>query len=178
MKPCKSILIDFFCIGIVLLALSMMAFTCQTRTESPIIARVGRAVLTLDDLYDRIPPEYNDYISREQKINYVKQWIDTELLFQEAFRKKIHREPEIRSRLRQMKKDLLSSEMISRYASAPVKNPVSEDVIRAYYDAHKDTFIRESDVIKYIEIVVRDQKTAWEVHRMITHRTVEVTRSV
>lgn len=158
------------CSGIVIsaISLSLMCFTCRKRTESPVIARVGQSVLTLDDLYERIPPEYNDRITREQKINYVKQWIDTEILFQEAMRLKIHKEPEISGRLLQMKKDLLSSEMISRYAFSPMKYPVSEDAVRKYYETNIGNFVRESDVVKYMEIVLDNEKTGWEVHKMIT----------
>jgi parvulin-like peptidyl-prolyl isomerase len=145
-----------------------MGFTCQKRTDSPVIARVGNAILTLEDLYERIPPEYSDHISREQKINYVKQWIDTELLFQEAMRQKIEKEPEIRARLAEMKKDLLSAEIISRNSFAASKSNVSEEAVRAYYDEHKDSLVRESDVIKYLEIVVADLKTAWDVRTMVT----------
>ncbi len=155
-------------ISALLCSLCAMAFTCQKRTDSPIIARVGNAILTLDDLYGRIPPEYSARITREQKINYVKEWIDTELLFQEALRQKIHKEPEIRDRLAKMKKDLLSAEIITRSSFAASKYTVSEDAVKACYEEHKGSFVRETDVIKYLEIVVADLKTAWNVRNLVT----------
>jgi len=168
LKKRNAVSSRFVRVCIALSSLAILAYTCHKRTDSPVIARVGRAILTLDDLYERIPPEYSDRITREQKINYVKLWIDTELLYQEALRLNVHKEPEIRSRLTQMKKDLLSAEMISRNAVTASKNPISDDAVRAYYEEHKNEFVRGSDVIKYQEIVVGDQKTAWEVHRLIT----------
>ncbi len=154
--------------GLFASALCMLAFTCEEQYESPVVARVGKATLTLDDVYKSIPPEFSDHITREQMINYVKQWIDTELLFQEALHQKIHKEKEIRERIEKMKKDLLSAEVISRTSFAASKNLVSEEAILTYYEAHKDSFIRESDVVKYIGIVVDSLSTAWKVRNQMT----------
>ena len=144
--------------------------TCEklSKPDSPVIARVGRSVLTLEDLNKSIPSEYSSRISREQRINYVKQWIDTELLYQEALRQKIDKEIDIRLRLEKMKKDLLGAEMISRNSFGTNKQKFSEEAINNYYEQHKESFIRESDVVKYIEIVVDNVKTGWKVRNMIT----------
>ena len=91
---------------------------CNTKPSSPVIARVGKSILTVEDFQKSIPPEYSDQITREQNINYVKQWIDTELLFKEAMRQKIDRDPVIRDRLEKMKKDLLAAEMMNRYSTS------------------------------------------------------------
>lgn len=144
--------------------------TCRRSpdSESPIIARVGRSILTLDNLRQRIPPEYSKTITREQRINYVKQWIDNELLYYEATRRKIHKEPVIRSRVARMKKDLLTAELISRTVSASNSFSATEEAVRAYYEQHKDFYIRDSDVVKYLDIVVDNLKTAWVVRNMVT----------
>ncbi|MBD3390379.1 MAG: hypothetical protein GF418_00050 [Chitinivibrionales bacterium] len=165
----RAVILSVMLVAALCGAVGSIGFTCQKRTDSPIIARVGRAVLTLDDVYERIPPEYSDRISREQKINYVKQWIDTELLYQEALRQNIHRETEIRERLNEMRRDLLSAEIISRNSFAAGKYTVSEDAVRAHYEEHRDSFVRETDVIKSLEIVVDDLKTAWNVRNQVTH---------
>ncbi len=147
-----------------------IVFGCQQspKSDNPVIARVGQAVLTLNDLNKSIPPEYSNRISRKQRINYVKQWIDTELLYQEALKQKIHKEKEILKRLHQMEKDLLSAEMISRNSSSIHKQKISDDAIIEYYKQHKESFVRESDVVKYIGIVVEDLKTGWKVRNMVT----------
>jgi parvulin-like peptidyl-prolyl isomerase len=143
-------------------------FSCKNREESPVIARVGNSVLTLDDLYRSIPPEYIDHISREQIINYIKQWIDTELLYQEALRRKIHREQLIRSRLEKMKKDLLSAEMISRNSLPSESIEISEAIIQKYYNDNKSSFIREADVIKYAQILTESAKEAWAIRNRVS----------
>jgi parvulin-like peptidyl-prolyl isomerase len=142
--------------------------SCRKAPQSPAIARVGKQVLTLEELYRSIPPEYSDFITREQMINYIKQWIDTELLYAEAQRQKIDREPEIRARLAKMAKDLLSAEVINRNAASSNNVEISGQTIQAYFEAHKGAFTREHDVIKYIEIIVGDMKTAWLVRNQVT----------
>lgn len=144
---------------------SVCLFWCAKKPSSPVIARVGKAVLTVEDFYKSIPPEYSDQITREQNINYVKQWIDTELLFQEALRMKIDREPAIRDRLDKMKKDLLAAEIMSRNSLQDRTAIIDENAIRAYYEVNKEKFIREKDVAKYLEIVVSDSRTAWYITR-------------
>jgi foldase protein PrsA len=136
---------------------------CRDQDHSPTVARVGKAALTLDDLNKSIPPEYSDRISRSQMLEYVKQWVDTELLYQEAMRQKLHKEPIIRERLEKMKKDLLGAEMISRSSFGSSDYQIADDRVRAYYEEHKESFRRESDVVRYIEIVVGDVQTAWQV---------------
>ena len=153
-----------------LLIALFLSLSCEkfSKPDSPVIARVGRSFLTLDDLNKSIPAEYSDCITREQRINYVKQWIDTELLYQDALRQKIDKEKEIRKRLEKMKKDLLGAEMISRNSFGVNTQKFSEEAINNYYEQHKESFIRESDVVKYIDIVVDNLKTGWKVRNMVT----------
>lgn len=138
---------------------------CSTKPDSPVIARVGKAVLTVEDFNKSIPPEYREQITLEQNINYVKQWIDTELLFQEALRKKIDRELLIKNRLQKMKKDLLAAEMMSRNSLSEKTTAIDEKAVRAYYELNKEKFIREKDIAKYLEIVVSDSRTAWYISK-------------
>lgn len=142
---------------------------CESRDPDQVVARVGNSTLTLDDLFKSIPPEYSDHITREHMISYVKQWIDTELLYQEALRRRIHKEPEIRDRLQKMKRDLLSAEIISRSTVVGAdKNPVGPKDVETYYEEHKEALTRNTSVAKYVEIVVDDAKTAWQVRNQIT----------
>ncbi len=138
-----------------------------SKSDSPIIARVGRSVLTLDDLNKSIPANYSEKITKKQRINYVKQWIDTELLYQAAIKKKIHKEQKIKQRLKQMKKDLLGAEMITRLSTDFKNAIVTDEEIEAYYNEKKDNFVRKNDVIKYVEIVVDNLTTGWKVRNIV-----------
>lgn len=156
-------------LGVVFFTISVLIIACGKISEekSPVIARVGKSVLTVDDLNNSIPPEYSSKITHEQGKNYVMKWIDTELLYQTALRDKIHKEKEIQDRLERMKKDLLGAEVINRYSLKTPKYKISEEAIINYYEQHKASFIRKSDVIKYLEIIVQDLKTGWQVRNAI-----------
>jgi peptidyl-prolyl cis-trans isomerase C len=158
---------------VVLLWSTLVFVGCKQKSTSPVIARVGDAVLTLDDLFASIPPEYTEVINREQNINYVKQWIDTELLYQEALRRKIHREREILDRLERVKKDLLSAEMVSRSSVINQNAAINDQTIKEYYDAHRNEFIRDQNVVKYLEIVVDDLAAAQQIRHSVTAENFE-----
>jgi peptidyl-prolyl cis-trans isomerase C len=149
--------------------IGVFAFLCSRTDNSPVIAKVGNEKLTLDELKRSIPFEYRDQISKEQNVSYVKQWMDTELLFQEAIRKKLDRDPEIKNRLKKMQKDLLSAEIISRFSFDNQDSAISPSAVSSYYIKHQKDFIRDSDKIKYLEIIVEDQKTAWYINRNLTN---------
>ena len=141
---------------------------CRQKNQGPIVARVGQRVLTLDDLYKSIPPEYSDFITREQMINYVKQWIDNEILYQEAMRQKIDKEEAIKERLRRMKQDLLCAEMINRNSISSQNIQISDDMIQNYYNENKSKFVRDKNAARYVQIVVEDAATAWNVRTQAT----------
>lgn len=142
-------------------------FSSQKKPASAVIARVGDEVLTIDDLSASIPPEYSDIITYDQNAHYVRQWISTELLYQEALRRKVDKEKEIKARLEKMRKDLLSAEIINRN-SFNSSEDVSERTVREYYENNKNQFIREQDMVRYQEIVVQDLSLAWEIRNTVT----------
>jgi hypothetical protein len=141
---------------------------CAKGPKGPVVARVGESVLTLDELYKSIPPEYSDFITREQIVNYVKQWIDNKILYYEAIRLKIDKEDKIRDRLKRMKEDLLCAEVISRSSVSPQEAKVPEDAIESYYNDNKANFVREKNVAKFLQIVCDDINTAWKVRAQVT----------
>ena len=112
----------------------LLSVFCQMPSNTPVIARVGKATLTLHDLNANIPPEYSAEITREQNINYVKQWIDAELFYQEAIRKKIDKESDIKKRLSTMKKDLLAAELMNRTSLTINTKTIDDNAIHAFYE--------------------------------------------
>jgi len=139
------------------------------KPEGKVIARVGQAYLTLEELKASIPSEYADIITREQNILYVRQWINTELLYQEALRQGVDKEHDIRARLEKMRRDLLSAEIISRSVRGGAD--VGEVAIKEYYETNREQFVREAFTVRYEEIVVDELTLAWELRRNATHET-------
>jgi hypothetical protein len=150
------------------LVCACLCLACRIQPKSPMVARVGSSVLTLDELYKTIPPEYSDFITREQIINYVKRWIDNKILYHEALRLKIDKEETIRGRMRRMKEDLLCAEMVSRNAVPLQEIRVPDDQVVQYFEENKGKFIRDKNVAKYLQIVCGDAATAWKVRSLVT----------
>ncbi len=141
---------------------------CQKNPTSPVIARVGSAVLTLENLEKLLPKDYVASATRDHKITIVKQWIDNQILFQEALRQKIDKDKNIQARLEKMREDLFCAEIISRSSITPVTTTVSDDQIKEYYTNNKEQFTRDRDMIRFCEITVADMKTAWIVRNQVT----------
>lgn len=145
-----------------------VSMACTSQPKSPVVAKVGSSVLTLDELYKTIPPEYSDFITREQIVNYVKRWIDNKILYHEALRLKIDKEEIMRDRMRRMREDLLCAEMTSRSSMPLQEIRVPEDQIVQYYNDNKSKFVRDKNVAKYVQIVCDDAATAWKVRSLVT----------
>ncbi len=150
-----------FIIAVMFLA----SINCDRSKEEDIVARVGKVTLTLKALKENIPEEYSNQITRDQNINYVKQWIDRELLYQEAISQKIDKESEIKERLEKMKEDLLSAEMLHRISSAIKIEDVNDSIANQYYNKNRDQFIRDKEYVRYLDITTDDSKKAWDIYR-------------
>jgi len=153
--------------ALLLLAVCNKEEVLPKKPEGQIIARVGNAWLTLEELKESIPGEYAGVITREQNVQYVRQWINTELLYQEAMRLGVDKEPHIKARLEKTRKDLLSAEVLSRGAHSG--GEISPAAVREYYESNREQFVRDVFTVRYEEIVVDDLNLAWEIRRNATH---------
>jgi len=157
-----------FFVALSVAALLCLCASCARQSKSPVVARVGQSVLTLDELYKTIPPEYSDFITREQIVNYVKRWIDNKILYHEALRLKLDKEETIRDRIRRMKEDLLCAEMVSRNAVPAQEIKVPEEQVVQFFNENKGKFVRDKNVAKYLQIVCEDAAVAWKVRSLVT----------
>jgi len=165
----KTILLTKICFLLIAFCGAGLLFvSCKSKPDSPVVARVGNRVLTLDELYKTIPPGYSEYISKEQLAGYVKRWIDNTILYNEALRLHIDKEDAVRAKLERMKVDLLCAEMMNRQA-VPVKDvKVSAEMMEQYYNENKEKFVRDKGVAKFLQIAVDDAAIAQKVRALVT----------
>lgn len=138
----------------------LLSLFCEPQDDSPVVAQVGDATLTLQQLEQSIPSEYAGQVRRDHKISNVKRWIDQELLYQEALRQKLHRTKAIRSRLEKMKKELLCAELLSKAPLNERQIQISDEMIRNYFEKNREQFVRDQDVYRFMQIVVNDYAQA------------------
>jgi parvulin-like peptidyl-prolyl isomerase len=148
--------------------LSLAVSGCSRKTQSPVVARVGDAVLTVADLEASIPVEYRDRITREQNVNYVKQWIDTELLYQEALKRKYHKDEQIRARVESMRRDLLSADLLTRENIESGETSVTDTMVQQYYQQNRETFVRPREVVRVMQMVLETFPLAQSVKAQAT----------
>ena len=118
-------------------------------TGERIYATVNGANLTESELRTLVPSEFYERLTLVHKKEIVKEWVNNEVLYQEALRLEIDKEPEIARILEKSKRDLLSTEILERRL-ADIKIP-GEDELKRYYEEHSDYFILQGDeyIVRY-----------------------------
>ena len=130
----------------VLFVLLVLSCSGNDKPQSPIIAKVDNKVYTVDDLRKTIPQDPAFDISELQVHNFVKRWIETELVYQDAIANKFDKNPEIKEDLQKVVRDFL----VARYIEEKIDKDleVTEEEIKEYYNRNNQEFIRPSDYYK------------------------------
>jgi len=110
-----------------------------SETDEQVYASVNGINLTEYELKSLIPMDFYDKITPEHKKEIVKEWVDNELLYQEALHVGIDKEPDIARILKNSKRDLLRNELLERRLE-DIEIP-SEQELREYYEVQKEYFI-------------------------------------
>lgn len=142
--------------------------SCGSRPPAgeKLVARVGNQYLSVEDLASAVPVEYADLFSQEQKLDFVRRWIDEEILYQNALKAVLHKRPDIKHRIEKLKKDILVSEMINTLVGQEME--ISLEEIVQYYEEHKSDFNRKETVIKYLSILIPSRSDAWRIRNQVT----------
>jgi peptidyl-prolyl cis-trans isomerase C len=120
--------------------------------SSPVVARANDSVLTMEEFEALIPEDYREYYSLEDKKALINRWIETELVYQEAVRLGLDKEPEIQHKVEEFQRLLLENEIIQRELRSRVK--VADEEIEKYYNENPDFFLREKEEVRLSQIVV------------------------
>ena len=104
-----------------------------------VIISVGKGNLTLEHLDNAIPESIQSKISQEQVSNYIQQWIEMELVYQEALRLGMDKEKSLLTELENAKRELLVRSYLDRHLSDDIEIP--ERDARAYYNENKDNYL-------------------------------------
>lgn len=148
----QEVILGFILIGVIWIS-------CHNSKETPqIVARVGNAVLTREMVEREIPKDLSTMITQDKKRSFVRRWIDSEVLYQEALRRGLGQSPEIQRELEKLQKDLLISKLLDQEISSELQ--VSEQEIIDYYEQNKDSFIRDDDEVRFEFLILDSKKEA------------------
>jgi peptidyl-prolyl cis-trans isomerase C len=118
----------------------------------PVLARVNSDRLTGPEL-DSLAPEGFE-VSQENLPKILDKWVSNTLMYQEAVRRGINKETQVRAHLERLEHDYLVNELLERLTSSVKAG--QEDVAR-YFAEHKDEFSYE---VKIMRIVLADSLQA------------------
>ncbi|MDI6839977.1 MAG: peptidylprolyl isomerase [bacterium] len=128
------------------------------KEKGKVLAKVGKTIFTEEEFYLMIPPQYISMLTPAQKKEILKNWIDTELLYQEALKEKIDKESQVKSRIYEMGREIIANEFLERYITK--MGGVDDSEVIAYFERHKEEYNTERQVA---QIVVRDESHVYEI---------------
>ncbi|GBD94102.1 putative parvulin-type peptidyl-prolyl cis-trans isomerase precursor [bacterium BMS3Abin05] len=142
--------------------LLLIFFNCsgshENRSKDMIVAQVGKSILWKSEIDRDVPRNLSRNINLDEKKNYVRRWINTELLSQEAERRGYDHLPGIRAELKRVDKSLLANKLLEK--ELPEKPVISEAEAKDYYAKNKRSFVRNKNEIRLAFILLTTRKEA------------------
>jgi parvulin-like peptidyl-prolyl isomerase len=148
-------------LAMALLGLALLSACKKQESKSVVLAQVGKSALTLDDLRESFPAEFEQLIRREQYLDFIKRWIDDEAVYQQAKEAKLEADPVVARKLEKVRRKVLIEEFLARENAGEVFEP-DEMAMNQYYEMHKEDFRRKVPEYKYAHIRAQTNKQASE----------------
>lgn len=137
-------------------------------TEPMRLARVGNSYLTVEEARAEIPQFIYRQDSTQALLSYREEWIQNQIVLQEAERLRLRQNEDVRKRLRQAQQEVLSQALKDYVLSEYNENlEVTDEEARNYYQAHKDQFILNERYVQFRHVETRDLESARAAKRAI-----------
>ena len=122
------------------------------KLSGPILASVDGDKLTAEELDSLSPQGFS--LSRENLPKILDKWVSNTLMYQEARRRGIDKEPQVQAHLKRLERDYLVNALLERLTE---NAKAGEADVMAYYNLHKDEFAFE---VKIQRIIMPDSMMA------------------
>ncbi len=129
--------------------------------DGAVVARVGAAALTEADLADALgdaPAGLDTVAAREQ---LVEQWVQRELLVQEARRRGLDGDPAVARRVAEAERSTLEQVALESFFDRTPAGPSDAD-LQAYYDRHRDALALREPYVRLRHLRLADPARAAE----------------
>ncbi|MBS1271181.1 MAG: putative peptidyl-prolyl cis-trans isomerase [Candidatus Marinimicrobia bacterium] len=148
-------------------------FAACNKSEPPedYLARVNNAYLTKDDLKFLSIIDPDGKVPEAQLKGFLTDWIETEILSQQAKKHDLEDDPYLKNRLESYKKKLLADTYI-RYNIYKSIN-ITDQQIHDYYEEHKQVFMWEHDAAEVIHYFAESAVSAQQVYTILRRGTQE-----
>jgi len=130
------------------LCLALTVCGCSEQKESQetgerIYATVNDKHLTESMLRSLVPSEFYDKLTANYRKEIIREWVNKELMYQEALEREFEKDKRISLILDRSKRDLLTTELLERTLSE--MPPPTDEILRKYYEENSDMFILQGD---------------------------------
>jgi peptidyl-prolyl cis-trans isomerase C len=123
----------------------------------PLVEVNGQA-LTEEAINAELSLAFEDSIPRRAKLDYLNRWIENELLYQEAKKRGLDKNPEVKIRIKQAVKDVLVLSLLKDQSAKQIQ--ISDEEAKKFYEQNKDFFKRDQDEIRASHILFSTQAQA------------------
>jgi peptidyl-prolyl cis-trans isomerase C len=141
----------------VILVVVLLGAGCTQDTEQPVVARVGDAVLTRQEVESHVDTTRGSY--DYQVRNYIASWVNDELLFQEARRRGIDKSVEYSRQLHDVRR-ALAGQLFLQQSLDEDTSTISDDALRHYFENHRGEFVVREDAARLNLIVFSSRDRA------------------
>ena len=153
--------------GILGLALWGLTACQKAEPQGVVLAEVNGAVLTLEELRDAYPAEYEKFLPREQYLDVIQRWIDDEAVYQQALARKLDQEPEMKRKLQRLQRRMIIEEFLAREVGVAGEIEPDEGALTRYYENNKSDFLRRAPEYRYLHIRLATLKDALAVRAKV-----------
>jgi len=139
----------------------LIAFGCQSSQNSPdgkVMAKVNGQELTEEQINAELSLAYGDNIPAQARKDYLNRWIDNQLFYEEAKRRGLEKNPEVKERIEQADKDVMVVSLLQGQITKQIQ--VSEDEARKFYEQNQALFKRDQDEVRASHILFSTREQA------------------
>jgi|WetSurMetagenome_2_1015567.scaffolds.fasta_scaffold388349_1 peptidyl-prolyl cis-trans isomerase C len=154
--PSKAIRAGRTAASVGLAAACLWAAGCGGRKDDGrVAAKVGGVELTYETLRSRMAKEG---LSSGRESDFIDNWVNEELLAQEARRQGLSRDDDLKWELEKIENQLLINRLIEKTFAEKIR--ISDAEIADFYDKNKTLFTLDEDEVRFLHVLVRTQADA------------------
>jgi len=131
--------------------------SCREQRPQTVIARVGSAELTLEEATSHLDTVQGSF--QQSLHRYVSNWVNAELLYQEAKRRGLEDSEQLYRQLSEVKRQLVNQAFLEKFLYSDTVE-IHEQTLREYYHEHSSEFLHRDDMIKLNLITFNNRERA------------------
>ncbi len=126
--------------------------------EGVVLARAGNHYLYEDDIRGLVAPGTSPHDSIVLVKNYIRKWIETQLLVDQALKNLPEEKLDFSKQLEDYHNSLIIYKYETELVNQKLDTTVSSAKIKEYYDSHKNDFQLKENIVKVVYAVFRNEE--------------------